>query len=44
MELPDGSSVYVDSEIDLLRSFADLELMVDPLEPADMQCCGRCPL
>lgn len=35
MELPDGSSVYVDSEIDSIRSFADLELMMAPLEPAD---------
>ena len=35
MELPDGSSVYVDSEINSIRSFADLELMMAPLEPAD---------
>ena len=35
MELPDGSSVYVDSEIDSIRSFADLDLMASPLEPAD---------
>lgn len=26
MELPDGSSVYVDGEIDSIRSFADLEI------------------
>lgn len=35
MELPDGSSVYVDSEIDSLRSFADLDLSAAPMEPAD---------
>lgn len=35
MELPDGSSIYVDGEIASLRSFADLELMEAPLEPAD---------
>ncbi len=35
LELPDGSSVYVDSEIDSIRSFADLDLMQAPLEPAD---------
>lgn len=35
LELPDGSSVYVDSEIDLIRSFADLDLMAAPLSPAD---------
>ena len=34
MELPDGSSVYVDSEIDSIRFFADLDLMAVPLEPA----------
>lgn len=37
MELPDGSSVYVDSEIDSIRSFADLDLMAAPLEPADSE-------
>lgn len=35
MELPGGASVYVDSEIDSIRSFADLELIQAPLEPAD---------
>ena len=35
IELPDGSSVYVDSEIASIRSFADLELMASPLEPVD---------
>ena len=35
MELPDGSSVYVDGEIASLRSFAGLNLMASPLEPAD---------
>ena len=35
MELPDGSSTYVDGEIAVIRSFADLELMEAPLEPAD---------
>ena len=37
MEMPDGSSVYVDSEIDSIRSFADLDLMAAPLEPADSE-------
>lgn len=37
MELPDGSSVYVDGEIDSIRSFADLDLMESPLEPADSE-------
>lgn len=37
MELPDGSSVYVDSEIDSIRSFVDLDLMASPLEPADRE-------
>lgn len=35
MELPDGSNAYVDSEITSLHSFADLELVAAPLEPAD---------
>ena len=35
MELPDGSSIYVDSEIASIRSFADLDLMESSLEPAD---------
>lgn len=35
LELPDGSSVYVDGEIASLRSFTDLDLVETPLEPAD---------
>ena len=35
MERPDGSFMYVDSEISSISSFADLELMAAPLEPAD---------
>ena len=35
LELPDGTSVSVDGEIDSIRSFADLDLMAAPLEPAD---------
>lgn len=35
LELPDGTSVFVDSEIDSIRSFADLDLTEAPLEPAD---------
>lgn len=35
LELPDGSFTYVDREIGVLSSFADLELMAAPLEPAD---------
>ena len=35
MELPDGKSTYVDSEIASLRSFADLRIQSSPLEPAD---------
>jgi|GEM_PF-5715160 len=37
MELPDGSNTYVDGEIAALRSFADLELIASPLEPADTE-------
>ena len=37
IELPDGSSAYVDSEIDSIRSFADLELMEASLKPADAE-------
>ena len=37
MELPDGSAFYVDSEISLLRTFADLTLVESPLEPADTE-------
>ena len=35
MELPSGSSAYVDSEIESIRSFADLELMEATLKPTD---------
>ncbi len=35
LELPDGSSIYVDSEIDFIRSFAYLDLMESPMEPTD---------
>ncbi|MBO4289112.1 MAG: hypothetical protein J5865_03310 [Lachnospiraceae bacterium] len=35
LELPDGKSAYVDGEIALLRSFADLQLRESTLEPAD---------
>lgn len=35
LELPNDSSVYVDGEIASLRSFADLDLIETPLEPAD---------
>lgn len=35
LELPDGSSVFVDSEINALRSIADLDLIETTLEPAD---------
>lgn len=37
MELPDGSAFYVDSEISLLRTFADLRLVESPLEPANTE-------
>lgn len=37
MELPEGSSCYVDSEIASLRSFADLRMQSSPLEPADTE-------
>ena len=37
MELPDGSSTIVDSEIASLRSFADLNIQASPLEPADSE-------
>lgn len=32
---PDGSEVLVDSEIAVLRSFADLQLQLSVMEPAD---------
>lgn len=35
LELPDGSCAYVDSEIDLVRSFADLELVAAQGEPEE---------
>lgn len=35
MELPDGTTTYVDSEITSLQSFSDLSIMMAPLEPAD---------
>lgn len=34
LELPNGSSVYVDGEMALIRSFTDLDLMETTLEPA----------
>ena len=34
---PDGSEMYVDGEISLLRSFADLRLKASPVEPADQE-------
>ncbi len=37
MELPDGKSTYVDSEIASLRSLADLRIQPSPLEPADSE-------
>ena len=37
MILPEGSSIYVDSEIASLRSFADLKIQEAPLEPADSE-------
>ena len=37
MELPDGSFAYMDSEISSIYSFADLELMQAPMEPADKE-------
>ena len=37
MELTEGSSCYVDSEIASLRSFADLRMQSSPLEPADSE-------
>ena len=37
MELPEGASIYVDSEIASLRSFADLNIQPSPLEPADSE-------
>ena len=37
MELPEESSIYVDSEIASLRSFADLNIQESPLEPADSE-------
>lgn len=35
LETADGQIVYVDSEIDTLSSFADMEIHAAPMEPAD---------
>lgn len=35
LETSANSAVYVDSEIAVLKSFADLEIYVAPLKPAD---------
>lgn len=35
LETTANNVVYVDSEIDVLKSFADLEIHTTPLEPAD---------
>ena len=35
LETSDSNAVYVDSEIAVLKSFADLEIYAAPLEPAD---------
>ena len=35
LELPDGASTIVDSQIASIRSFADLDIMPSPLEPPD---------
>lgn len=35
LETSDNDVMYVDSEIDLLKSFADLEIHVSSLEPTD---------
>lgn len=35
LEAPDGTQILVDSEIALLRSFADFRIQPAPLEPAD---------
>lgn len=37
MELPDGSRIYVDSEIMSLRSFAEMNIQAATLEPADSE-------
>ncbi len=37
MELPDGSSTIIDSEIASLRSFDDLDIKTSPLKPADSE-------
>lgn len=37
LETPDGRIVYVDSEIAVLKSFADLEIHTAPLEPSDTE-------
>lgn len=35
LETTNDESIYVDSEIDTLKSFADLEIQAAPMEPAD---------
>lgn len=35
LETDDNNTMYVDSEIDILKSFADLEIHEAPLEPED---------
>ena len=35
MDLTDGTSIIVDSEIASLKTFADLQLQAAPMEPAD---------
>lgn len=37
LELPDGTSAYVDSEMASLRSLAGLALVAAPLSPADQE-------
>lgn len=37
LETSDSHTMYVDSEIDTLKSFADLEIHEAPLEPADSE-------
>lgn len=37
-----GKTVFIDSEIDLLKSLADMELHPAPLEPADEDADGIC--
>lgn len=37
LETPDGKVVYVDSEIAVLKAFADLEIHAAPLDPNDTE-------